>query len=132
MGKLCETARPGNRGDQLVPLCNSRDQFLSRKKQPYRQLGSGVYPRSAMIGNPTLASTLPGSCASGSHPHAAPQPAWVRQMAKHSARAGRRAQCPRSHIGVTSLTIKNTRPLLSPEGDSKKRLRTGCFGLWFA
>jgi len=73
MGNLGETARPGNRGDQLAPLCNSRDQFLSRKEQPCQQLGTGVYPRSARIGKHTLPSTLLGSWASGSHPHAPPQ-----------------------------------------------------------
>ncbi len=63
MGNPYETARPGNRGDQLAPLCNSRDQFLSRKEQPYQQLGRRVYPRGALIGKRTIA--LNTSCVVG-------------------------------------------------------------------
>ena len=44
---------------------------------------------------------------------------WTRQMAKHSARAGRRAPCPRSHIGVTSITIKSRTRVCRPEADPK-------------
>ena len=68
MGNLGETARPGNRGDQLAPLCNSRDQFLSRKERPYQQLGRRVYLRCAVIGSAGLPSTLLASSAPGGPP----------------------------------------------------------------
>ena len=92
--------------------------FCHGRKQPSRQLRSGVYPRSAMNGSPP---SWHQHFLALAHPGATLTRRCVRQMGKHSARAGRRAQCPRSHIGVIGITIRNTQPLVSPGGDRDAR-----------
>lgn len=90
-------------GHQLVPLCNSRDQFLSRKETAIsavkkRSVSQKRYERKPPSWHQHFLALA--------HPGATLTRRCVRQMGKHSARAGRRAQCPRSHIGVIGITIR--------------------------
>jgi len=106
---------------RATSFCHGRNSHFSSKEQECIPEAPGWW--SALFHRHIFGRGHPGS-----HPHAPPQPArgnggW-RSIVDE---CGRTVPCRQSHIRVTSITIKNTHPLLSPAGGIPKAAENRSF-----